>query len=47
MADFDAMNMVWEEWIGGGNAPTRATGEVKLASPDYKVEIIATAALPD
>jgi len=45
MADFAAMNMVWEEWIGGANAPTRATGEVRLARPDYKVEIIVTAAL--
>ena len=46
MADFAAMNAVWEEWIGGANAPTRATGEVRLATPDYKVEVIATAALP-
>ena len=45
MADFGAMNMVWEEWIGGANAPTRATGEVRLATPDYKVEVIVTAAL--
>lgn len=45
MADFGAMNAVWEEWIGGANAPTRATGEVKLATPDYKVEVIVTAAL--
>lgn len=47
MADFAAMNTVWEEWIGGANAPTRATGEVRLATPDYKVEIIVTAALPE
>lgn len=46
MADFAAMNVVWEEWIGGANAPARATGEVKLASPDYKVEVIVTAAMP-
>lgn len=46
MADFAAMNVVWEEWIGGADAPARATGEVKLATPDYKVEIIVTAALP-
>lgn len=47
MADFSAMNAVWEEWIGGpAHAPARATGEVRLASPDYKVEIIVTAALP-
>lgn len=45
MADFAAMNAVWEDWIGGANAPTRATGEVRLATPDYKVEIIVTAAL--
>jgi len=44
MADFAAMNVVWEEWIGGANAPTRATGEVRLATPDYRVEIIVTAA---
>jgi enamine deaminase RidA (YjgF/YER057c/UK114 family) len=47
MADFAAMNVVWEEWIGGTNAPTRATGEVRLATPDYRVEIIVTAALPE
>lgn len=45
MADFGAMNKVWEEWVGGENAPTRATGEVRLATPAYKVEIIVTAAL--
>jgi enamine deaminase RidA (YjgF/YER057c/UK114 family) len=47
MADFEAMNVVWEKWIGGRDAPTRATGEVRLATPEYKVEIIVTAALPD
>ena len=45
MADYDAMNAVWDAWIGGAAAPARATGESKLASPDYKIEIIATAAL--
>jgi enamine deaminase RidA (YjgF/YER057c/UK114 family) len=46
MADFEAMNAVWDAWIGGQNPPTRATGHVKLASPDYRVEIIVVAALP-
>lgn len=45
IADFAEMNGVWEEWIGGKDAPTRATAEAKLASPDYKVEIIVTAAI--
>ena len=44
MADFGEMNAVWDAWIGGQDAPTRATGEAKLATPDYKVEIIITAA---
>lgn len=47
MSDFGAMNSVWEKWVGGANAPARATGEVRLATPDYKVEIIVTAALPE
>ena len=47
MADFDAMNLVWEKWIGGADAPARATGEVRLAAPEYKVEIIVSAAVPD
>lgn len=44
MADFAAMNAVWEPWIAGVGAPARATGEVRLATPDYKVEIIIVAA---
>lgn len=46
MSDFGAMNGIWDQWVGGANAPARATGEVKLATPDYRVEIIITAALP-
>ena len=44
MADFAEMNAVWDAWIAGSPAPARATGEAKLATPDYKVEIIVTAA---
>src|SRR5215469_9175945 len=44
IADYDEMNAVWDAWIGGQNAPARATGESRLASPAYKVEIIVTAA---
>lgn len=45
MGDFGAMNVIWEEWIAGGPVPARATGEVKLATPDYKIEIIVVAAV--
>lgn len=43
-ADFAAMNAVWDAWVPHGHAPARATGEAKLAAPDYLVEIIVTAA---
>jgi len=45
MSDFDEMNAVWDDWIDGQEPPTRATGEARLATPDYKVEIIVIAAL--
>ncbi|MCZ7643187.1 MAG: RidA family protein [Pseudorhodoplanes sp.] len=44
MATFAEMNGVWDAWISPGNAPARATVEAKLAAPDYKVEIMVTAA---
>jgi enamine deaminase RidA (YjgF/YER057c/UK114 family) len=42
---FAAMNAVWDEWVSPGNTPARYTGEAKLASPEYLVEIIVTAAV--
>jgi enamine deaminase RidA (YjgF/YER057c/UK114 family) len=44
MADFTEMNAVWDEWIANCEAPARATGEARLATSDYKVEITVTAA---
>jgi enamine deaminase RidA (YjgF/YER057c/UK114 family) len=44
MATFAEMNAVWDAWVSPGNAPARATVEAKLATPDYKVEIMVTAA---
>lgn len=44
-ADFAAMNAVWDGWVPAGHAPARWTGEAKLATPGYKVEIIVMAAL--
>jgi len=45
IADFAEMNAVWDAWVPQGHAPARATGEAKLATPEYKVEIIVTAAV--
>jgi enamine deaminase RidA (YjgF/YER057c/UK114 family) len=39
------MNKAWAEWVSKGNAPARATVESKLADPQYKVEIMLTAAI--
>lgn len=44
IGDFEEMNAVWDAWIGDAEAPARATGEAKLATPDYKIEIIIVAA---
>ena len=45
MKDFAEMNSVWDKWVDPQNTPARATGEAKLAGPEYKVEIIITAAV--
>ncbi len=44
MDDFAEMNAVWDAWVPAGHTPARATGEARLATPDYRVEIIVTAA---
>lgn len=44
MADFNAMNAVWDNWVPQDHAPARACGQARLARPDLKVEIIVTAA---
>jgi enamine deaminase RidA (YjgF/YER057c/UK114 family) len=44
MASFGEMNAVWDAWVSPGNTPARATVEAKLASPGYKIEIMAVAA---
>lgn len=45
MSAFNEMNAAWEKWVVPGQTPARATVEVTaLANPDYKVEIVVTAA---
>jgi enamine deaminase RidA (YjgF/YER057c/UK114 family) len=44
MANFAEMNAVWDTWVPQGHTPARATGEAKLAAPEYEVEIIVVAA---
>lgn len=44
MANFPAMNTVWEAWVVPGQTPPRATVEAKLADPAGLVEIVVVAA---
>ena len=45
LADFPVMNEVWEDWLAPGDAPPRATVQANLAKPDWRVEMVVTAAV--
>lgn len=45
LADFAGMNSVWDAWVVAGHAPPRATVEACLANPQYRLEIVITAAV--
>lgn len=44
IADIGAMNEVWDAWVVPGTAPPRATVQAALARPEWKIEIVVTAA---
>lgn len=44
LADFAAMNAVWQDWVVPGHTPARATVQAALADPKWKIEIVVTAA---
>lgn len=45
MADYAAMNAVWDDWLPVGCAPARACVEARLADPRMRVEMALTAAV--
>jgi enamine deaminase RidA (YjgF/YER057c/UK114 family) len=45
LADFDGMNAEWDAWVVPGRAPARATVQAALADPDWKIEVVVTAAV--
>ena len=45
MGDFTGMNQAWDEWVAAGHTPPRATVQAPLARPEWKVEIVVTAAV--
>ena len=44
MADYAAMNAVWDTWVAEGAAPGRACVEAKLYDPRVLVEMMVVAA---
>jgi enamine deaminase RidA (YjgF/YER057c/UK114 family) len=45
IADFDAMNRVYDAWIDSQHPAARACVEARLADPDLRVEMTAVAVL--
>lgn len=45
IAEFPRMNAVWDAWIADAGKPARATVQASLAKPQWKVEIVVTAAV--
>lgn len=46
LADYAAMNAVWDAWLSPGSAPSRACVKVAgLAHPGWRIEIATTAAV--
>lgn len=45
ITEVPAMNAVWEAWFAGVTAPPRATFQAPLVHPDWKIEVIVTAAV--
>ncbi|WDS36565.1 RidA family protein [Pseudoxanthomonas sp.] len=45
LSEFSGMNAEWETWVVPGHTPARATVQAQLANPEWKVEIVITAAI--
>lgn len=45
MAEFPAMNAVWDAWVVPGQTPPRATVQASLAKPEWRVEMQVIAAI--
>lgn len=45
IADIDAFNAIWDNWLAPGCAPVRACVQARLADDSYKVEVQLTAAV--
>ncbi|SEQ49927.1 Enamine deaminase RidA, house cleaning of reactive enamine intermediates, YjgF/YER057c/UK114 family [Pseudomonas sp. NFPP19] len=46
MADYPAMNLLWDAWLEGVQAPVRACVQAPMAKPHYRIEVLVIAAQP-
>ena len=46
VADYDAFNVIWNEWIVPGRGPARACVGATLCIPGLRVEVAVVAAVP-
>lgn len=47
MAEFNEMNAAWDAWVAPGRPPVRACVQAPLAKPEWRVEIMVTAAVSE
>ena len=47
MADYAAMNSIYDQWVASVQAPPRATVQARLANPGWRIEVVVTAAVMD
>lgn len=45
MGDYTSFNGVWDAWIAREHPPARACIQAELAHPDWRVELMLTAAM--
>lgn len=45
LANFDAFNSEWNQWVKDITPPARATVEAKLVNPNWLIEIMVVAAI--
>ena len=45
LVDFPGMNAVWDAWVVKGHTPPRATVQALLARPEWRIEVVVTAAI--
>lgn len=44
MADYPAMNAIWDAWLEQVKAPVRVCVEAPMAKPHYRIEVLVIAA---